>query len=181
MSVLSSSVDGKPLRAKVDDWNVDPPAVLSSPGTRIRKTPEQLPEVVALCAAGWELAPDAPVWAFVPAVWPREDRLWVADRWTLTVEHSVNGVLVDVAPWTEQDYLEQDRDLDELCARSGVPSRPRDRLWLLRTPGTRHVDDILEEVVREISKQGIIFVPSTSVTRVTQQVIERVWSDQTET
>lgn len=42
--------------------------------------PEQLPEVRERTAQGEELAPDAPMLVFLPAVWPRALRTWVPDR-----------------------------------------------------------------------------------------------------
>lgn len=38
--------------------------------------PEDVPEVAAARAHGYVPAPEAPVWCFVPAIWPSGERAW---------------------------------------------------------------------------------------------------------
>jgi hypothetical protein len=94
--------------------------------------PERLPAVVAARIDGWYLAPDAPQWAFLPAVWPSEARVWVPDRSVrLTHVQCVGGVDTGI-PWSAWDLAENERDLNHMLMRAGIPGRPLGRLWLLK-------------------------------------------------
>lgn len=159
------------------DWNDDPPSTLSQPGPRLSLGPAELPEVRALLDAGWQLAPDAPVWAFLPAVWPPEHRTWVFDRSTRTCIETIetaSGRTSRVVPWTKADYAEVDTDLGALCTDAGVPARPRGRLWLLRTHAGTSLSDVLERAIREVQASGDGFRPSPRLTAATRKVIDQI-------
>ena len=54
--------------------------------------PEDLPAVIAARREGYFAAHDAPLWCFVPAIWPRRARAWTPDRrvgWLTCGEHAV--------------------------------------------------------------------------------------------
>ncbi|MEO3781395.1 DUF5956 family protein [Micromonospora sp. B11E3] len=148
------------------DWGLDQPAEPAAARAADADVdglePEQLPEVRELVAQGWQMAPDAPMIAFLPAVWPSELRTWVPDRaaryeqWyeqdpkTLKVrrEQTVQ------ASW--ESRVEVENDLDALLADAGVTGRPRGRLWLLKPPpGWASVDDFLAELGRQADAAGI--------------------------
>ena len=146
------------------DWGVDQPPdpAAEDAGEAAGVGPEELPEVRELIAQGWQLAPDAPLYAFLPAVWPRELRTWVPDRATR------------YETWYEQDpkthavlrtetreagpamMAEIDDDHDWTLARVGITGRPRGRLWLLKPPpGYDSVDAVLDQVWHRAQQQGI--------------------------
>ncbi|MGC4748136.1 DUF5956 family protein [Micromonospora sp. DT201] len=143
------------------DWGLDEPAnpVADRAGEAAGLTPEQLPEVRELTARGWQLAPDAPLYAFLPAVWPRKLRTWVPDRATSydtcyeqdPKTHTVLPTQTRVA-----GPAEIDEDHDWTLARVGITGRPRGRLWLLKPPhGYDSVDALLDEVWQRAQQQGI--------------------------
>ncbi|MEU3315829.1 DUF5956 family protein [Streptomyces sp. NPDC006662] len=102
--------------------------------------PDRLPEVRELGELGWFLAPEAPMWVFLPFVWPAEARTWVPDRstrWQIDTTVDASGRVVDVEchPVTESEQETQEEDVFADLARCGIPSRPTGRLWLLRPVG----------------------------------------------
>lgn len=158
-----------------DNWSTDPPAPGSVPTDgRDPAAPELLPEVRALVSDGWVLAPEAPVWAFLPAVWPRSHRTWVRDRGTRT-SLSFEGATSRRVDWRDHDYAERDADYASLCRQAGVTERPAGRLWLLRPPTPWTVEQILEQVVQELTGTGAPFRPSSALTAATRRVIARAF------
>jgi hypothetical protein len=146
------------------DWDVAQPAhpVAAGRGDRSELEPGQLPEVRELVAEGWELAPDAPMYAFLPAVWPAHLRTWVPDRSTryeqrYVMEPTSGAVLSSsTVPWSEATAVEVDDDTDELLAEGGIVGRPRGRLWLLKPPaGYASVGAFLDEVGRQADAADI--------------------------
>jgi Family of unknown function (DUF5956) len=137
--------DEDPLR---DDWPAAP------------LPPEHLPAVLAARADGWFLAPDAPLWSFLPAVWPTAARAWVPDRSVRLVHMSRDGPDGRddvVVPWSAWDHAEVERDVDALLRSAGVPARPFGRLWLLRPPP--HVEDLDDAVDSLAAGAGAAGVP----------------------
>jgi hypothetical protein len=137
------------------DWGLDQPAnPAARPGEGVQDIePGQLPEVRVLSAEGWQLAPDAPVLAFLPAVWPPELRTWVPDRSTRHEQrfeqHPVNLAIYSTATVsaTPAAREEAEADIDELLAAAGAPGRPRGRLWLLKPPqGYGSVELVVDEL-----------------------------------
>lgn len=81
--------------------------------------------LAAARAHGFEPAPAAAVWCFLPAVWPRAHRAWLG---------------ADDGP--EQESLTGTR-----LADLGLPPAPAGRAWLLRSPEPdRSVSDVLDDV-----------------------------------
>ena len=113
----------------------------------------ELPEVLKARDEGWFLASDAPMWAFLPAVWPAEHRRWLPDRSIRWTRISCSGAPSTDVPWSAWDYFEHERDINELLTASSVPPRPAGRLWLLRTPEAFRdldstIDSLAESAVR---------------------------------
>lgn len=158
----------------VHDWNDDSPSPLSQSGSRLDLLPEQLPEVQALLREGWELAPPAPVWAFLPAVWPRAHRTWVFDR-AVCMSLDTEGGVSQARAWGEAEYVERDNDYALLCRQSGVTTRPSGRLWLLRPPARGTVALLLRQVEREIESDGQPFRSGHPLTNVTKRVLASAW------
>ena len=89
-----TSNDGNSLQGDMlPDWSDDPPHPIEQPElTGPARRPEELLEIQRLLSEGWELAPDAPVWVFLPAIWPRNERTWVPDRVSRTATvYDING------------------------------------------------------------------------------------------
>ncbi|GIJ29116.1 hypothetical protein Vqi01_42780 [Micromonospora qiuiae] len=162
------------------DWGLDQPPdpAAEHAGEADGLTPEQLPEVRKLTAQGWQLAPDAPLYAFLPAVWPRESRTWVPDRATR------------YETWYEQDpktrtvlraetrqvgpamMTEIDDDHDWTLARVGITGRPRGRLWLLKPPrGHGSIDAVLDHVWQHAQQQGIDVTMSEPFVELTVRIV----------
>jgi hypothetical protein len=96
------------------------------------------PAMVAAAKAarkhGYEPAHEAPLWCFVPAMWPAPARCWVRDtrvrHSTVSGERGPSGRV----PWCTALYAEIESDINRLLAECGIPPRPAGRLWLLRPP-----------------------------------------------
>lgn len=141
------------------DWGRDePPHESARPAgvtERLPVEPGALPEVQRLTADGWYLAPEAPMWCFLPAVWPRRARTWVPDRATRYLEEWRGDETPVTHPWPPELYEEMEADAAGLLASAGVEARPANRLWLLRVPPRfPHLDDVLDDLMVEADKRG---------------------------
>ena len=94
----------------------------------------ELPEVLAARDRGWWLAPETPMWVFLPAVWPEQHRGWLVDRSSRYVEEYCTGQSPRRLPWSADDSATVERDLNTLLRECGLPARPPARLWFLRLP-----------------------------------------------
>lgn len=108
-----------------DDWHREP--VLSD-------DPEDVPEVKAARGHGYLPAPEAPLWCFIPAIWPSEARAWVRDLRVRHMTRQCAGGPLERLPWSAADYAEHENDVNGLLAELGLPSRPAGRIWVLRAP-----------------------------------------------
>ncbi|SCF20257.1 DUF5956 family protein [Micromonospora mirobrigensis] len=164
------------------DWGLDqlpdPAAARAGEVDADGLTPEQLPEVRELTARGWQLASDAPMLVFLPAVWPRELRTWVPDRatryeWWYEQDPKTRQVIREQtvrSSWESRNEVENDNDA--LLAEAGVTGRPRARLWLLKPPpGFASVDDFLAELGRRADAAGIDGACSAPYVRFTAELL----------
>jgi Family of unknown function (DUF5956) len=149
---------------------IDPAAHLSA---------EQLPEVRRLLADGWTLAPDAPMFAFLPAVWPADRRTWVPDRSAHVEQRSVVTATTGrvrahhTVPVSPAARAEAEDDVDALLAEAGITGRPRGRLWLLKPPpGYASVDAVLDEVGRRAAAAGLGGELTAAYVRLTTEVLD---------
>jgi hypothetical protein len=139
-----------------------------------------LPEVRRLLAEGWELAPDAPMFAFLPAVWPADRRTWVPDR-AVRLEHrsvvdTTTGLFRSrvTVPTGPAAHAEVEDDVDALLVEAGVTGRPRGRLWLLKPPpGYASVDALLDEIDRRAAATGLGSECSPAYVRLSAEVLGR--------
>ena len=101
---------------------------------------------VAAREDGFEVAPDAPLWLFLPAVWPVESRAWIRDNRVRRMRTMTRGRWGDL-PWGAADYFEVEasEQEDDLLRLAASPTR---RVWLLRPPAA--VSD-LEQTLRLLS------------------------------
>jgi len=139
------------------DWGPDeePARFGGSPATPSSQVADALPEVLAARSAGWFLAPDAPMWVFLPAVWPASSRVWIPDRSTRSAVVWCDDEPPRREPWSWQVADEVEADMNALLAQCGLPPRPAGRLWLLRPPaGFATLDDALRELLRRAEVSG---------------------------
>ncbi|WP_423804960.1 DUF5956 family protein [Nocardioides salarius] len=119
--------------------------------------PDDVPEVRAARARNYFPAHEAPLWCFIPAIWPSEARAWVHDR---RVRHSTrlcDGGPLERLPWTAADYADIENDTNALLAELGLPprpragsgscahpsrTRPRKMSWMTSGQGGRHPEDL---------------------------------------
>ena len=152
------------------DWGLNSDSMRSGwPSTAMLA--HELPDVLKARDEGWYLAPDAPMWAFLPAVWPAEHRRWLEDRSIRWTRVSCSGPPSTEVPWSAWDYLEHERDVNELLTASSVPPRPAGRLWLLRPPQVfpdldSTIDSLAEgavqaEIALTCSREFVEFVEAT--------------------
>lgn len=155
---------------QISDWTNDPPSSLAPDGSRpTNSIVLELPEVQALIAQGWRLAPEAPVWSFLPAVWPKEHRTWVPDR-ALHLCVVVEGSVARTEQLTRAELDELDADAAQLCARAGIASRPPRRIWLLRDVNEWSPERVCSEAVARVGED---FYTSPALTRIVQEILEQ--------
>jgi hypothetical protein len=169
--------------AATGGWADQPPSPLSTGGPRLAQVATDLPEVRQLVADGWQLAPDAPLWAFLPAVWPREHRTWVADRSTYYVTETCETAAARstrALPLSEDEQTDLDGDRSSLCAEAGVAGWRPGRLWLLRGPEAVSVEDICARVVRAAEEKGVAVICSADFVAMTTSTVHAVFNDEAE-
>jgi hypothetical protein len=108
---------------------------------------DDVPAVVAARAEGWFPAHEAPLWCFIPAIWPVTARTWTPD---VRIRHKTRGVIAGEQvrlPWNAYDYFDVEADTNCLLADIGLPARPGGRIWLLRPPPGH---DTLESVLHQL-------------------------------
>jgi len=104
---------------------------------------------------GFEVAPDAPLWLFLPAVWPVESRTWIRDNRIRRLRTMTEGKWDDL-PWGTADYFEMEASEQELIQAVGLPPRPPGRVWLLRPPpGVGDLGHILQLLSDSASSAGV--------------------------
>ena len=137
------------------DWGLDSEPMRSGWPSKAMLAHE-LPEVLEARDEGWFLTSDAPMWAFLPAVWPAAHRRWIPDRSIRWARMSCAGGPTTDMPWSAWDYVEHERDINDLLTASSVPPRPAGRLWLLRTPRAfRDLDSTIDSLAKSALRAEI--------------------------
>jgi hypothetical protein len=98
---------------------------------------EEEPVAAAPVGSDWFQAPEAPMWAFLPAVWPIRHRCWIPVTGApVAVEFEVspdwNVESRRITPWTSDDIRSAEEDVNQLLLDAGVPARPPGRSWFLQ-------------------------------------------------
>lgn len=107
-------------------------------------------------SAGFEPAPEAPLYCFLPAVWPREAKAWIRDTRIRHAQVSSNGDPARRVPWSTWDYFETESDANSLLVECGFAPRPGGRLWLLRPPPQfTDLGSTLAHVARSAERAGL--------------------------
>ena len=154
------------------DWGLDSDPMPSGWPSKAMLAHE-LPEVVGARDEGWFLAPDAPMWAFLPAVWPPEHRRWLEDRSIRWTRISCSGAPSTTVPWSAWGYFEHERDTNDLLTASSVPPRPAGRLWLLRVPEVlRDLDSTMDSLAEGAVQAGIALTCSRDFVEFVEATIE---------
>src|SRR6478609_1128301 len=110
---------------------------------------------VAAREDGFEVAPDAPLWLFLPAVWPVESRAWVRDNRIRELRTMINGQW-DGLPWGAADYFEVEASEQDVIRSFGLPPRPPGRVWLLRPPpGVSDLDQTVQLLTESARSAGV--------------------------
>lgn len=133
-------------RVPIGDWGSDDEPALSAPR-----------------GANWVEAPDAPAWAFLPAVWPASHRTSMADvaprlveEYSLDSEWAIQSRAT--SPWSTADSETFDAETDSQLQSVGLPPRPRGRRWFLQLPpGVESLDQLLDQLVSRGEARGIAF------------------------
>ena len=134
------------------DWGVDEAArsfgsASSSWDPVYSDQPEDVPEVAAARAARFFPADEAPLWCFIPAIWPVSERAWVRDCRVRHLNRSYADGRAERLPWTAAEYAEIEVDTNRSLADLGLPPRPAGRIWLLRPPPRhRSAQAVLDDV-----------------------------------
>lgn len=136
-------------------------------------TRDELPEVLTLVGQGWALAPDAPVWSFLPAVFPRTHRTWVRDRSTWYCQEWVDGVHRGRSVASDEDVADVYRLNADHAGRCGFPDWDSTRIWLLRTGNWLTVEQVVERVARAANRRLGGVVASPGLGQVAADVVAR--------
>lgn len=119
--------------------------------------PAQLPVVRAAARLGFEPASEAPLFCFLPAVWPDDARAWVRD---IRIRHglvSCDGKPSVRVPWSTWDYFEIEAETNALLAECGFDPRPPGRLWLLKPPPEfSSLDAVLSHLSTRADEAGLL-------------------------
>ncbi|QIG44165.1 hypothetical protein G5V58_16540 [Nocardioides anomalus] len=111
---------------------------------------EELPEVREARARGWEPVSEAPLWCFLPAVWPRAHRAWTPDRRIRHSTYSSSDGTTGRTPWSAWTYADVEASQNAILAECGFPPRPFGRLWFVRMAGPwPSVDGFLSDLLRD--------------------------------
>lgn len=138
--------------------------------------PAFIPEVRAAQEHGYELADEAPLWCFLPAVWPDHARAWIRDTRARSARISCHGEPSERVPWTAADYAEVESDINELLRECSIPERPAGRLWLLKPPpGHRSIRETLDYLASSAESAGIPFMASAEFAAQAQQELKRLF------
>lgn len=96
--------------------------------------PEAIPGVAAARRHGYFPAPEAPLWCFVPAIWPVAWRAWTRDTRIRHQTIQCGDGAAERLPWSTADHADHEQDTNALLSELGLPPRPPGRVWLLRAP-----------------------------------------------
>ncbi len=116
---LRASAMGEP------DWGVDEAAQSFGPGgwswePVYSDRPEDVPEVAAARAVGFFPADEAPLWCFIPAIWPVNERAWVRDCRVRHLSRSYSDGRSERLPWTAAEYGEIEDETNRSLAEWGA-------------------------------------------------------------
>ena len=105
---------------------------------------------------GFEVAPQAPLWLFLPAVWPVEFRAWIRDNRVRHLRTMTDGQWRDL-PWGTADYFEVEANEQDVIRSYGLPPRPPGRVWLLRPPpAVGSLDQTLQRLSDAARSAGVV-------------------------
>lgn len=132
-------------------WGIDdPPGPFRSADGVADADSDDVNDVPAVAEArtlGYFPAHEAPLWCFIPAIWPSAARAWTPD---VRIRHKTRGATAGsrvFLPWSAYDHFSIEDETNLLLARVGLPPRPGGRIWLLKPPpGYDDLDAVLQHV-----------------------------------
>ena len=131
-----------------------------------------------LCQQGYEPAPEAPMWTFLPAVMRASVRAWILDTRIRQARISCDGTSAQVIPWCTAEYFEVEADANELLALCGLPSRPAGRLLLLESPpDQRSLHGTLELLVKSATVAGLDAMASIALVEHVRQSLHELFRE----
>ena len=124
------------------DWGISDPPVQGRPNSKMFKEP------------------DAPMWLFLPAVWPPSKRTWMPTGTHRTKAYchvpATDKTYTHDRPRTQEEQTEIDDDADALLAEAGIAPRPRGRVYYLEVPtGNSNLQDILKLIVQRALQKEV--------------------------
>jgi hypothetical protein len=109
--------------------------------------PEDVPQVTAARVHGYFPAHEAPLWCFLPAIWPANARAWVRDTRVRHLTKQCEGGALERLPWSAADYADYENDMNDFLVELGLSARPAGRIWLLHAPVPYETaQDLLDEI-----------------------------------
>jgi hypothetical protein len=138
--------------------------------------PDDVPEVKAARVHGFFTAHEAPLWCFVPAIWPSEARAWVRDLRVRQMTRQCDDGPLERLPWTTADYAEQENDINGLLAELGLPPRPAGRIWLLRAPVPYTTPrEVLDDIAGRWQRSGELLTATPELVRFAQHRLHEIF------
>lgn len=138
-----------------------------------------VPEVQLAANEGYEALDEAPVWCFLPALWPAHARRWIRDPRVRTAVVSCQGEPTRPVPWSAADYAEIETDANNTLAECGIPPRPPGRIWLLKPPpGHGLLAETLGHLASSAGTAGIPFMSSAALAAHTAGELRRLFNPQ---
>lgn len=106
------------------------------------------------------MEPDAPMWIFLPAIWPASRRTWVPAGMQMTKTYSHDSATgkthAHERPRTQDEQADIDDDADSLLAEAGIAPRPRGRFYYLEMPtGISDLNHILKLIAERARQKGV--------------------------
>lgn len=141
-----------------------------------------VPSVRDAIRHGLEPMPNAALWCFLPAVWPREHRFWTPDLRARTAIVFCSDGEVTAEPteelWSATDYAMSEEDANGILVCCGIAPRPGGRIWLLRTPDGSPVDTFLDSLLQSASQAGVAPMASPAFVEFVGNELESAGRDQ---
>ncbi|GAA4124774.1 hypothetical protein GCM10022415_31160 [Knoellia locipacati] len=164
------------------DWGVDDPeGSFGSSGLPwepvYSDSVEDVLEVQAARSSGFRPAHEAPLWCFIPAIWPARERSWVRDVRVRHMTRAWSDGRTERLPWTTAEYAELEADINALLHDVGLPPRPAGRIWLLRPPPTyATAQEALDEVWADWLASGGVGTVTPELVAHTDTRLRRLFS-----
>jgi hypothetical protein len=163
------------------NWGLDEPARSFDQGRWFldpvhSDEPDDVPEVVAARAVRFYPTDESPLWCFVPAVWPVQERAWVRDCRVRSLSRTFSDGRSERLPWTAAEYADVENDTNALLTGLGLPPRPGGRIWLFRPPRSYPTAQaVLDKIWSDWLESGGLGTVTVGLVDFTQRQLSRVY------